>query len=281
MKNLIIALTGTSLAAGLFVSAAPAEAGPFDRLRAAAEDVEEAAEDVEDAAEAAETVRDVATGNRSSRSSRSNRRSRSSRSASPRTARAPGHAGQAGPAPANLTGQIQCANFNQGDAFVGRAGDYTFSQGISTQTRSGIIERNPVSPTNGCFFGGLGVGDVLYLEVDRSRYNRGSHKIQCVSYDGSEQLDNVNGPNEGGYGGKDIMLHTGNSLGFTPTATGSNSSRSGAYDDYLEGRGREMLTFNFGALHTDRGGTDFFCQWFDDNTGKSAVAFTFRRGPAG
>lgn len=286
MKTLIIALAGTSLAAGLFVSAAPAEAGPFDRLRSAVEDVEDAAEDAEDAAEAAETVRDVATGNRSSRSNRRSSRgsgfaNRGSTSASARTARAPDHAGSAGAPPARFMQQTTCANINQGNAFVGQAGDYTFSQGISTQSRSGIVTRTPTAPESGCFFGGLGVGDVLYLEVDRSKYNRGSHRIQCVSYDGSEQLSNTNGPNEGGYSGKDVMLHTGNSLGFTPTASGSNSDRGRAYDDYLEGRGREMLTFNFAALHTDRSGTDFFCQWFNNSTGESAVAFAFRRGPAG
>ncbi|MEL7217627.1 MAG: hypothetical protein AAGK01_04255, partial [Pseudomonadota bacterium] len=64
----------------------------------------------------------------------------------------------------------------------------------------------------------------------------------------------------------------------TPTAAGSNSSRSGAYEKYLDGRGRSMLTFAMPSLHTDPG-TDFFCQHYNKNTGQIALAFTFRRGP--
>ena len=290
MKNCLMLLVSSSLACGLFVSADPADAGPFDRLRKAVEDVEEAAEDVEEAAEAVETVRGAVEGATSGTNTSSRPGGRrgsdcysnvSASSNYPCTARAPSHAGRAGEAPARFVSQIQCANLNVGNAFIGRAGDYTFSQGISTESRSGLVERANVEPTNGCFFPGLAVGDVLYVEVDKARYAQHSYKIQCVSYDGSEQLDNVQGPRVNNYTGKDVMLHTGNSLGFEPTATGSNSSRSGAYDQYLDGRGREMITFNFGELHTDRSGTDFFCQWYDDAAGKSAVAFTYRRGPQG
>ena len=77
------------------------------------------------------------------------------------------------------------------------------------------------------------------------------------------------------------MLHAGNNLGYEPTATGSNSTRSGEYDKWLKSRGREMITFNMPYLHTDKGGTDFYCQYYNDKTGKSAVAFTYRRSPVG
>ena len=130
-------------------------------------------------------------------------------------------------------------------------------------------------------FEGLAVGDILYVEFDKNRFQKYDYKMQCVSYDGSEQLDTTNGPRTFNYTGKDVMLHTGHSLGYTPTASGSNSDRSGAYDKYLDGRGRAMATINFGALHTDKSGTDFYCQWYNEKTGKSALGLTFRRGPAG
>lgn len=261
------------IAAGLMVAttmaSVDANAGPFDKLRKAAKKVEKTAEDVNDAAEA---VDDVSKG-------RVPRTSRSSRSASPRTARAKGHAGVAGPTPAKFASATTCANVGLSNAFVARAGDYTFSQGISTQKRTGLLDRKKVTPS-GCTFPAMGVFDVLYVEVDKTAYNRGRYALQCVSYDGSEQLNNTNAPPENNYKGKDVMLHTGNSAGYTPTATGSNSSRSGQYQKVLAARGKEMITFNMPGLHTDSG-TDFYCQHFDKNTGKSALAFTFRRGPTG
>lgn len=291
MKTMMFALAGVSLSAGLLAHAAPADA-QFRSLRNAVKKVEDTANDVREAAEdveaAARTVEGVAnsdgrsivgavTGGRGAAVNQAMRQ----RSNYPQTARAPDHVGRAAPAPAKFVDQISCANLNVGDAFVAEAGDYTFSQGISTETRGGLINRAPTSPANGCFFPGLGVGDVLYVEVDKAAYERGTYRIQCVSYDGSEQLDNVFGPKQGNYTGKDVMLHTGHSLGYTPTATGSNSDRSNAYRDYLNQRGRAMLTFNFAPLHTDKSGTDFFCQWYDRDTNKSAVAFTYRRGPQG
>ena len=181
--------------------------------------------------------------------------------------------------PERFLNQLQCESRGIGNAFVGRDGDYTFSKGINTETRGGLIDRTPVTATNGCFYGGLSVMDVLYVELNAAGFNRHDYKMQCVSYDGSEQSNNATSARVNNYKGKDVMLHTGNSLGYEPTATGSNSSRSGAYNEYLAQRGRTMATFNFETLHTDRGGTDFFCQWYNEDTGKSAVALTYRRGP--
>lgn len=291
MKTLVMALAGTILASATVTSGAiGAErveaAGPFDKLKKKIKKATSTAEDVD--AVATEVDRANKTNGRSlvgsagrSSSGSGCHANRGSTSNSPCSAKAPGHVGGAAPAPAKFTGQLQCANLGLGNAFLAEDGEYTFSQGISTEKRSGLINRRNVSAQNGCFFPNLGVGDVLYVEFDKAKYKKYDYKIQCVSYDGSEQLDNVNGPRAGNYKGKDVMLHTGNSLGYTPTASGSNSSRSGAYTKLLDGRGRTMLTFNFAALHTDKSGTDFFCQWFDKNSGKSAVAFAYRRGPAG
>lgn len=285
MKKTVLLMTGAAIMATSF--SVSAEAGPFDQIKKKVERVKKKAKDVETVVETAD------------RANRTNGRSllgdvlggltggggtgcgTTAGSSYPCTAPAPGHVGRAAPIPAKFINQTQCANLNVGNAFIGRGGKYTFSQGISTQERSGIVDRAPVQATNGCVFPTMGVGDILYVEVDRAKYKKHSYAIQCVSYDGSEQLSNVNGPSVGNYKGKDVMLHTGHSLGYEPTATGSNSSRSGAYDKVLKSRGREMITFNFGGLHTDKSGTDFFCQWYDKDQGKSAVAFAYRRGPTG
>ncbi|MXP47357.1 hypothetical protein GRI43_08130 [Altererythrobacter luteolus] len=290
MTKAIWTAVGLALAATTF--SAPVHAGPFDKLKSKVKKIEKKAKEVEQTAAQAEDIVETVSGKKRRGSSRRAGVGRSadgsycnanlgSNSNSPCSARAPDHVGGAGPVPAKFTGQLNCANLGIGNAFVGRDGKYTFSKGISTEERSGLIERRDVQATNGCLYSGLAVGDVLYVEVDKAKYDKHAYSIQCVSYDGSEQLDNVNGPRINNYKGKDVMLHTGHSLGYEPTATGSNSQRSGAYDALLNKRGRTMLTFNFGALHTDKSGTDFFCQWFNDKTGKSALAVAYRRGPQG
>jgi hypothetical protein len=293
MKTLFAALACTALATGaVTMGVAGAEqaeaAGPFSKFKKKVKKAKKTAEDAEEAAQAADDIVNGRTGRRSNRKgvgasadgSRCNA-NRGSNSNSPCTARAPGHAGNAGPTPAKYASATQCAALGIGNAFVARAGDYTFQQGLSTEERSGLLDRRPVKPVNGCLFEGLGVGDVLYVEFDAKKYQKYAYKVQCVSYDGSEQLDHTFGPRVGNYTGQHVMLHTGNSTGYTPTASGSNSDRGSAYDKYMAKRGRTFATINFQPLHTDKKGTDFYCQLYDKNTGKSALALTFRRGPMG
>ncbi|MDY7099297.1 MAG: hypothetical protein SXU28_14270, partial [Pseudomonadota bacterium] len=264
-------------------------AGPFDKLKKKVKKAKKTADEAAAVVDVAERARrtkgrsvvKAITGSSSGGGSGCFSGHSGSSSASACTAPPPGHAGRAGKTPAKYAGATKCAALGIGNAFVGRDGTYTFSQGISTQERSGLLDRVNVSPSNGCVFEGLGVGDVLYVEFDASKYKKYDYAIQCVSFDGGEQLDNTNGPSVGNYKGRAIMLHTGNSTGYTPTASGSNSDRSSAYKKYMAKRGRTFTTFNFPALHTDKAGTDFYCQWFNKDTGQSAVALTFRRGPRG
>jgi len=281
MKSVLTAIACTALATGIIASgiagAAPAQAaGPFDKLKKKAKKATQAVDSVVNGG-----TNGVSSGVGASANGSKCNANLGSNSNSPCTARAPGHAGGAGPTPAKYASATTCANVGIGNAFVARGGNYTFQQGISTEKRSGLLDRRPVKPAKGCVFEGLGIGDVLYVEFDAGKYKKYDYKIQCVSYDGSEQLNNVAGPKVGNYKGKDVMLHEGNSTGYTPTATGSNSSRSGAYDKYMAKRGRTFTTFNFEALHTDKAGTDFYCQWFNKATGESALALTYRRGPTG
>ncbi len=302
MKNIILTATaGAVVATGTF--AVPAEAGPFDRLKRKVQKVEREVRKVEqtvaEVEQAVDTVEAVADGRVSAedvagaaasgamgrtrlgspiRGVRGMNGAVPGRSNYPKTAQRAPAAGVASTVPAKFVSQLNCADLNLGNAFIGKGGTYTFSQGISTQERSGIINRRNVSVTNGCMLPTMESGDILYVEVDKGDYSRHNYDLQCVSYDGKEQLNNTNAPPENNYGGKDVMLHTGHSLGYTPTASGSNSNRGDAYQKYLDGRGRDMITFNMPSLHTDRG-TDFFCQHFNKDTGKSSLAFAFRRGP--
>jgi hypothetical protein len=100
--------------------------------------------------------------------------------------------------------------------------------------------------------------------------------MQCINAStGKMNEDNLN-PAAHNIKGKDIMLHHGNSAGYTPTAGGSISDRSGAWDADLKKRGMTMFGFNMPALHTDSG-TDFYCQYYNDATGESIAAFMYRR----
>ena len=291
MKKLTLIATGIAVVFTAQIDTA--EAGPFDRLRSKVKKIEREAEEVKEAVEEVEEIVETVD-----RANRTNGRSllgdilggltaggtgcgTTALSSYPCTAPPPGHAGRASPVPAKFVNQLQCANLNPGNAFIARGGKYTFSQGIGTQERSGLLDRAPVQPTNGCLFPTMGIGDVLYVEVDRNQYKKHSYAIQCVSYDGSEQVTVSNKPSVNSYRGSDVMLHTGHSHGYEPTATGTNSQRTSAYDKVLKSRGREMLTFTFQYDHRDKKGTDFFCQYYDKAKGKSAVAFAYRRGPLG
>ncbi|MEP1421656.1 MAG: hypothetical protein ABJK59_07785, partial [Erythrobacter sp.] len=95
------------------------------------------------------------------------------------TAAAPDNASGLSRAPSRLSSQVSCANLSIGNAFVGRDGEYTFAQGISTQKRSGIIDRRPVTASNGCIYEGLAVGDVLYVEFDAERFKKTTTKYSA------------------------------------------------------------------------------------------------------
>lgn len=285
MKNLLIAAAGLALVSTVSVEA---QAGPFDKLKKAVKKVDDTAKDakrVKDAVEEAERTKGrsvlrgagAVTGGRDA----AIRQGLSQRSNYPKTASRGNYLGRPGAAPSKYASMTKCANTGLGNAFVGVDRTYTFSKGLSTQERSGIVERENVSTSNGCVLPGMGSGEVVYMEVDKARYNKYDWALQCVSFDGSEQLDNTNAPRTNNYTGQHVMLHTGHSLGYTPTASGSNSDRGAAYDKHLSSRGRSMITFNMPELHTDKSGTDFYCQHYNEKTGESLVAFTYRRGPVG
>lgn len=258
------ALAGATITAGVIGFEPVEAAGPFDKLKKKVKKVKRTAEDVDTVVSEAD------------RANKTNGRSlwRSSRSNSPQTRTSKPSGAVAGPAPAKFAAATKCVGVRLTNAFIAEDGKYTFSQGLNTETRTGLINRRPVS-ANGCTFPAMKVRDVLYFELDKSAYKRGQHVLQCVSYDGSVQLSNASRPPEGNYKGKAIMLHTGNSTGYTPTATGSNLERSRAYDKVLASRGKAMVTFTMPFSQVNKG-KDFYCQHYNKNTGKSLMAFTYR-----
>jgi hypothetical protein len=287
MKNLVFALVGTSLSAGLFVAASPAEAGPFDRIKKAVRDVEEVAKDVEDTVEAAETVRSAVengsaprigtrgiTGGRGAAVEQAMRQ----RSNYPKTAEGKPHAGRAGAVPAKFTQLTKCGSHTITNAMIGQLGKYTWQNGLNEESGTGLLNRETVSAKDGCIMPSLGTYDTLYFEVPTAqlaKYKR-NYEMQCINAStGKMNEDNLN-PSAHNVKGKDIMLHHGNSAGYTPTAGGSISDRSGAWDADLKKRGMTMFGFMMPALHTDSG-TDFYCQYYNDATGESIAAFMYRR----
>ena len=85
-------------------------------------------------------------------------------------------------------------------------------------------------------------GDVLYIEVPAKQWAsmKGGWKMQCVEMDTGKNANSQAFPRWSNIAGKDIMLHTGNSLGYEPTASGSNSDRSRAHDQDLARCGKRQ-----------------------------------------
>jgi hypothetical protein len=279
MKKIILAAAGIALAASFTAAPAPAQAEQF---RSLGKKLKKAKKKVEQAAEIAERVDSVARGGRpavgaSADGSQCNA-NRGSNSNSPCTAKGLGHAGRAGPAPAKYTSLTQCAGVPIRNAFIAQYGSYTFSSGINTEDRTGLINRENVQPTGGCIMPSMGSYDVLYIEVPTARLNamKGGFEMQCINTKTGKQAIDQARPRWYNTRGKDIMLHTGHSLGYTPTASGSNSDRTAAWEADLKRRGMSMFGFNMPNLHTDSG-TDFYCQYYNSASGKSVVAFQYRR----
>lgn len=244
------------LLAATTITAAQAETNPFNKIRKAKEKVERAV----GATEAASTAGNSSAAGTSGGAASSGKR--------------------AGPAPEKFTAMTKCAALPMTNVMIGQVGDYTFQSGIKTEERSGFINRENVSPTNGCILPSMGTYDFLYVEVDAAKYeamgNSNDWELQCAPmHDGIKHVDMK--PSMGNLSGKDMMLHTGHSLGYTPSAAGSNSDRSRAWDDELKKRGKAMISVNMPPLHNGGPKDDFYCQYYNKPSGTSAFAFAYRR----
>ncbi len=288
--NKFLMLGAAAMSLSLGMNASVAEAGPFDKLKKAAKKVERAANEVEKAAEdakdAADTVEAVSKGQVPTRRGGVNsvgrdaaiRQGMAQRSNYPKTAKGKAHAGRAAPAPAKYTSLTKCAGLPISNAFIAQNGTYTFQNGLNSEERTGLIDREPVSASNGCIMPSMGTYDVLYMEVPTAQYDKMKYdmQMQCIDQSTGKQNPDNMVPSWNNVSGKDVALHTGHSLGYKTTASGSNSDRSAAWDKDLKSRGKTMLGFNMPPLHTDAG-TDFYCQYYNKASGKSVAAFAYRR----
>ncbi len=277
MNKTLFTAVGLALMTASF--SAPAEAGPFDKLKSKIKKVEKKAKEVEQTAAEAEAIVESVSGKRGRATT--NRRGGVMQYAGqrrPQAAKGLGHAGRAGPAPAKFTSLTKCAGLSIQNAMIGQLGRYTYQDGLQQESLTGLINREQTAPVSGCVMPSLGTGDVLYLEVPAAQLKASGNnfRMQCVDMNTGQNANSAAFPAAHNIAGKDIMLHTGNSAGYTPTHAGSISDRSGAWDKDLKRRGMAMMGFNMPNLHTDSG-TDFYCQYYSKETGKSAVAFAYRR----
>lgn len=270
-------------------NAVEVQAGPFDKLKSAVKKtkkkVKKAEQAMEEVAQAAEVVDAVADGrvdptagiNPIGRDA-AIRQGMRQRSNYPTTATGKPHAGRAGSPSSKYTSLTKCAGLPISNAFIAQSGTYTFQDGLNTEERTGLLNREPVTASSGCIMPSMGTYDVLYMEVPTAQYDKMKYsmKMQCINQSTGKQANDAARPSWSNVAGKDVALHTGHSTGYTTTASGSNSDRSGAWDRELKKRGKTMLGFNMPPLHTDSG-TDFYCQYLDTKSGKSVAAFAYRR----
>ena len=192
---------------------------------------------------------------------------------------------------AKLIAMTKCASVKPVNIVIGDVGDYTFQNGFSTESRSGLINRKPATLTDGCILPSLESRQVAYMEVDTDAYaamgSSNDWEMQCVksANPGAGAVGQNEGKTEYPYTvnfltGKAMMLHCGNSEGIDECAEGSNSSRSGAWDKQLKARGMTMLSVH-GNTSTlaPAGGENLYCQYYNAKTRTSLFAFEYMRAP--
>ncbi len=197
--------------------------------------------------------------------------------------------GAPGQPDANVRALTQCSSLSVSNAMIGTLGDYTFQKGMSSEKRSGFLNRRSVSATDGCIMPSMAPREVLYMEVDTAAYeamgNSNDWTMQCVKPDNLSEgaVNDLEPKGEYPYrvnflSGKDVMLHCGNSEGVSECATGSNSSRSGAWKKKLESRGKTMLSvLATTSTLAPSSGEKLYCQYYNAPSGKSLFAFQYLR----
>ena len=190
---------------------------------------------------------------------------------------------------ANLIALTTCSPLKPTSIVTGNMDNYTFQQGMSSEKRSGFINRVPGTLSNSCILPSMQPQQITYMEVDKRAYEAmgGSNnwEMQCVRSDnpGAGALTQKENKAEAPYhigvlSGKDMMLHCGNSEGIEKCASGSNSSRSSAWKKDLTSRGKMMLSI---SAHTSSlapvQGEKIYCQWYNKASNTSLFGFEYLR----
>ncbi|MCO4770067.1 MAG: hypothetical protein KDA24_08570 [Deltaproteobacteria bacterium] len=171
--------------------------------------------------------------------------------------------------------------------------EYDVKEGMSTDQRTGFMDREPVEMTNGCFLGELQPNTCFAFTVNEKKYtelgNSNDWSVQCVYSDdaGAGALEN-----KGEYPyqvdsmpGKEMMLLCGHTEGDGyECAEGSNSARSGEWDKKLDKEGKIQLGFcintkAYQELSYDKddypSGRWAYCQYYNSKTKKNMFGYEF------
>ncbi|WP_298916781.1 hypothetical protein [uncultured Algimonas sp.] len=187
--------------------------------------------------------------------------------------------------PTELT---QCDGLKPTKVVYGRLGEYTFQKGMSTETRTGFIDRRNVSFESGCILPNLRTGEVMYLEYDTDALKaKGEFETQCVKIDdrayGALNETETRGeyPTNDSYLGEAHMrLACGNSEGVAECTSGSNGDRATAADQDLKARGQTALSFLMSPTRrgtTPKSGERLYCQYYNPASGKSLFGYEYFR----
>ncbi|NQZ05730.1 MAG: hypothetical protein HRT35_01085 [Algicola sp.] len=188
----------------------------------------------------------------------------------------------------SLTAMTNCTNFKPNNITIGKSGTYTFQKGFSKEKRTGLINRKSASLSNNCILPSLQSREIAYMEVDTKKYKAGNSNdwsMQCVksASPGDGAVGDTEGKTEYPYTvnvltGKDMLLFCGNSEGIEECAEGSNSNRSGKWKKKLKSKGKTMLSVlaNTSTLAPEQG-EKLYCQYYNQNSGKSLFAFEYLR----
>lgn len=253
------------LGMGVFVASQHAEAQFFDKLKEKAEDAKKAAE---------------ALNNKDKKNQQSNTSSTQSND-SPSL--------EGGPSK-ELTKFTQCAGLTLENVTVGRLGNYEFQQGFSVEKRSGFIDRVPGTVSDGCFLPSIKSRQIIYMEVDTAKYKKmgsaNDWEMQCVRSNapgagavGSDEPKSEYPSKVSYLAPKDYLLHCGHDIAnANECGEGSNSDRSGQWDQDLKSRGKTMLSVH-GNTSTlaPPSGEKLYCQYYNKATRKSLFAFEYLR----
>ena len=204
---------------------------------------------------------------------------------------------EAAPAPeANLElrSAISCIDdLVPGDVQRGVMGDYDIKEGMKTSQRSGLLQREPVEPSNTCFLGELQPRECFAITVNEEKYkslgNSNDWEVQCV-YSDDAAAGALENKSEYPYNvddmpGKAMMLMCGNPAGDEhECAEGSNSARSGLWKEKMVAEGKVQLGFCAGEylyqeLTYDHkaypGGRWVHCEYYNNTSKKSMFGYDF------
>ncbi|MGB6231564.1 MAG: hypothetical protein WBF53_15725 [Litorimonas sp.] len=192
------------------------------------------------------------------------------------------------PKPVELT---QCDTLRSSKIVVGQLGDYTFQNGMSTETKPGFVNRRSVSYESDCIVPNMRTHDILYIEFPtdalRSRGYPNAYETQCVKPDdrayGSTSVTESRSEYPGNpewLGEAYLRLACGSSEGISECTNGKNSDRATAAADDLKARGQTALTFLMTPTRrgtTPKTGERLYCQFYNKESGKSLVAWEYFR----